>query len=142
MKDRKVMISIVSVQSDGESSSRIELDSEGVFRKLDDGFEVSYDETEATGFAGSHTRLTYKNDGYITMDRSGSTSSKLILEQGKRHLCRYGTPYGEMSVGVSTSMVNACIDEVGAKMQFHYAIDINSQELGNYEITLNASFDA
>lgn len=140
MDGRKVIITIESKQSDYEGSSKVELVTEGKLTTVGSGFEVSYDETEATGFAGSHTRLTY-SDGYITMDRSGSTSTKLILELGKRHLCNYGTPYGDMMVGVSTSMVTARIDAEGARMEFHYTIDINSEKIGDHEIVLSAKYD-
>lgn len=138
MEHRKAIIKIVSLQSDGDNSSKIELVSEGYLTALADGFEVAYNETQATGFEGSSTRLTYKNGGYITMNRSGSWSSKLILEEGKRHLCRYGTPYGDLSVGVYTSMVSAHINDDGAKMEFHYTIDIGSETVGKYEIVLQA----
>lgn len=139
MKGKKAIIRIVSIQPDTEGGSKVELVSEGYMKKLGDGFEVSYDETAATGFDGSHTCLTYKTGGYITMNRSGSWASRLILEQGKRHICRYGTPYGDMSVGVTTSMVSAAMNDSGARMEFHYKIDIGSETVGSHEIIIEAT---
>ena len=46
------------------------------------------------------------------MMRSGS-STRLILEEGRRHLCLYDTGYGTLSVGVFTSELSSCLGEGG-----------------------------
>ncbi len=140
--DKKIMLRLVSLQSDGEDKSKVELLSEGLLRMTDAGYEISYKETDATGFAGSTTKLTVVSDQKVTMERTGAASSTLILEKGKKHHCHYGTPYGELMVGVTTNSIKSTITENGGTLDFKYVLDINSSYVGDYEINLDVKADS
>ncbi len=140
--DKKIMLRLVSLQSDGEDKSKVELFSEGLLRMTDAGYEISYNETDATGFAGSTTKLTVVSDSKVTMERTGAASSTLILEKGKKHHCHYGTPYGDLMVGVTTSSIKSTITENGGTLDFKYVLDINSSYVGDYEINLDVKADS
>ena len=142
MKNKNVMINLVSFQSDGREKSKIEIISEGKFSKINGNYEISYEETEATGFEGSRTKLTVTDGSLVTMERSGSASSHLVLERGKKHHCHYGTPYGDFMVGVTTSFIESKLDENGGTLDFKYVIDINSSYIGDYEINIKVNADA
>ncbi len=74
----------------------------------EDGRRVfSYEETEATGMAGSTTSLTYLLDRpeLVTMLREGAVSTALVFEEGKRHHCLYQTPFMPFEVCVYTLKV-------------------------------------
>ena len=52
--------------------------------------------------------------------------TNLILENGKRHLCQYGTPYGEVMMGIfTTKLVDSLTDE-GGDLTVEYLLDVNS----------------
>lgn len=140
--DKKIMLRLVSLQSDGEDKSKVELLSEGLLRMTDAGYEISYNETDATGFAGSTTKLTVVSDSKVTMERTGAASSTLILEKGKKHHCHYGTPYGDLMVGVTTNSIKSTITENGGTLDFKYVLDINSSYVGDYEINLDVKADS
>lgn len=99
--------------ADGEIGVRtepeeVEIQSVGVMRETDGRMEFSYDETEATGMAGSTTTLTYAVDNpeLVTMLREGSVSTALVFEEGKRHHCLYQTPFMPFEVCVHTVKVD------------------------------------
>lgn len=140
--DKKIMLRLVSLQSDGEDKSKVEILSEGLLRMTDAGYEISYNETDATGFAGSTTKLTVVSDSKVTMERTGAASSTLILEKGKKHHCHYGTPYGDLMVGVTTNSIKSTITENGGTLDFKYVLDINSSYVGDYEINLDVKADS
>lgn len=73
--------------------------------------------------------------GKVTMMRAGS-STRLILEQGKRHLCLYDTGYGTLTVGVFTSELREELGEQGAFLDIRYTLDIDSNLSSSNEITV------
>lgn len=136
LKKKDVSIRLVSRQSDGENKEETELLSEGTLEIGDESYTISYEETEATGFEGSMTSLTAFGNEKVFMKRTGSVSSDLIVEIGRKHHCIYGTPYGEFSVGVTAKSVENKLDENGGVLNFHYIIDVNSCYLGDFEISI------
>ncbi len=142
MDSSKAVIRLVSNQSTpGGEDEHIELISEGIFEKTPDGYVMSYRETEATGFAGSKTTLTIHGSDIIVMQRTGSANSNLILERGQRHLCHYGTPYGNIVVGVTATDIRSELSETGGSLDFRYTIDDNSAHVGNYGINITVSIE-
>ena len=62
----------------------------------------------------------------ITLLRSGGDETHLVLERGKRHLCRYDTGYGPMTVGVYTHEMTDELGENGGRFSVRYTLDVNS----------------
>lgn len=135
----KVIVRLLSEQECGGESSNVELVSEGTFKKLNGGFEISYDENADTGYENSRTRLTVTDNRYVIMEREGDVSGKLILENGVTHICHYGTPFGIMEISVSAQGIKAYTDEKGAFLEFKYSIDFGGGFTGNYKVTVNAA---
>ena len=135
LNKKDVSIKLISRQSDGENNEETELFSQGEYEKIDGGYKISYDETEATGFEGSTTSLTVTNNK-VVMDRYGKVSSNLIVELGTKHHCVYGTPYGDFMIGVNATSIVSNLDDNGGKLDFHYVIDINSSYLGDFDISV------
>ncbi len=129
------ILTIKSTQSDGKETNRTEVITEGKFVKTDIGFEISYTETEATGYQGCNTTLTY-SQGRLQLIRMGSANSDLLIEAGKKNYCLYGTPYGDLTVGVLGKTVDALITDNGGRVNASYVLDINSAYVGDYEISL------
>lgn len=130
-------ISLVSTQSDGDNSEQTEIITKGHFEKKDDRFIITYKETEATGFEGATTELSVYGNKKIVMNRTGEFMSNLIVEMGKKHYCQYGTPYGEIVVGVSSKEINSHLDENGGKINFKYVIDVNSSYVGDFDVSID-----
>ncbi|MGN0601831.1 MAG: DUF1934 domain-containing protein [Oscillospiraceae bacterium] len=130
-------ISLISTQSDGQNSDQSEMITQGHFEKKDDRFVISYKETEATGFDGSFTELSIYGNKKIVLNRTGDFMSNLIVETGKKHYCQYGTPYGEIVVGVNSKEINSELDEKGGRVNFKYVIDVNSSYVGDFDVTID-----
>lgn len=132
-----VTISLVSTQSDGKNSEQSEIITKGTYKKIDDKYVISYKETEATGFDGATTELSVYGDEKVVMNRTGDFMSNLIVEMGKKHHCQYGTPYGEIIVGVNSKEIRTQLDENGGMVNFKYVIDVNSSYIGDFDVTIN-----
>lgn len=145
-KAKKVTITLKSISDSGHGAPDVmELITEGTFKPVKlgnaDGWEISYEDSEATGFAGSTTTVTCIGNELASMRRSGSADSHLVIEKDRRHHCHYGTEYGDMLLGISASRIINRLSEEGGVLYFKYTIDINSAFVSENEIYFEVSFD-
>lgn len=132
-----VLITIKSTQRNGEISDVTEVITEGRYILTSTGCEMFYTETEATGFEGSQTIVRVVPDKRLEMMRSGTANTELLIETGRKNYCRYGTPYGEVTVGAIAKKVDADLKENGCFVTAEYTMDINSELLGEYTLEIS-----
>ncbi len=132
----EVLINLTSIQTVDKESTKTELITSGELKGIDGGFEIAYDESEATGFEGSKTILTVKGNEWASIDRVGKANSNLIIEKGTKHHCHYGTPFGDFTVGIyAHSIVNELRPD-GGNLYLKYTVDINSSYISDNEILI------
>lgn len=69
-----------STQTVDQDKDSTELFTFGAMESTENGFRLYYDESEATGFAGSSVTLEV-TDEMVTMTRSGKAISSLFIEK-------------------------------------------------------------
>ena len=133
-----VIISIKGKQLYAESApEEMELVTAGTLnRDGAGGYTVSYQETELTGLEGTVTKLHIR-DGQVTLLREGSINSQMVFEEGRRHLSMYETPYGALSIGVSTRRMRSTLGEAGGDLEIDYAIEIDNLIAGHNLFRMN-----
>ena len=135
--DENVIISIKSSQmADGQKPDTIELVTAGNLCKEENGYTISYQESELTGLEGTTTKLRIEGPR-VTLLREGSVNSQMIFEEGEKHLSMYETPYGAMAVGIDTRRVASTIGESGGDLRINYAIEIDNLLVGRTLFRLN-----
>ncbi len=137
MNNKDVLITLKSVQKNEKDSDETEIITQGLYTKNEDGYTISYEESSATGFGGSTTILKVVGKEQVTMERTGSTTSNLFIESGKKHHCHYGTPYGDFTVGITTKNITSTLTENGGDLYLNYIVDINSSYVSENEIYVN-----
>lgn len=137
MSKKNATISLISNQTDGINSDQSEIITQGFFEKKDDHFIISYAESEATGFDGAMTELSIFGNNKVVLNRTGEFMSNLIIEMGRKHHCSYGTPYGDLMVGIDSKEINSQLNENGGKLNFKYVLDVNSSYIGDFDVTIN-----
>lgn len=130
------MISIVGKQQADGETGEIRLETLGSYVQKGDHWYIvykEYDEDNPNRYQTSILKVE-KNDK-VTLMR-GNSSTRLILEKGKRHLCQYDTGYGTLMVGIFTSSFDSTLDASGGSLQVRYTLDINSALSSNNEILI------
>ena len=123
--------------ADGQTD-RSDLFTKGEYRQHEGAYYIEYDESEATGFDGSHVQLSVKDD-VVTMTRTGRAFSSLVFEQGKRHFCHYGTEFGDCMIGITTSYLRHVMADNGGEISVKYSIDVNGGLMLENEIIINVT---
>ena len=118
-----------------EGSGEITLNTTGSYTYRGGARFIAYKEYDEENPKVSYTSVLKVEPGKVTMMRSGS-ATRLILEQGKRHLCLYDTGYGTMTVGVFTSSMHSSLGEHGGRIDIQYTLDIDSNLSSSNEITV------
>ncbi len=90
-----VIVSLCSVQRLDDDTETTEMTACGTLDTLADGARLCYTEPPQDG--GAVVTVLVSNTQTI-IERRGEISSKITLEEGKRHDCRYETPYGLLTL--------------------------------------------
>ncbi|MBW7571604.1 DUF1934 domain-containing protein [Caproiciproducens faecalis] len=121
------LISIIGRQKIDDETGEIELTTLGSYVKKGNSQYIVYKEYDADNHNAAQTSvLKVDGNSKVTLMRGGADSTRLILENGKRHLCQYDTGFGNMMVGVFTSRVKSSLGEMGGNLEVNYTLDINS----------------
>lgn len=134
---KDVVLRLTSVQTVDQDSSSMELTTTGKMEVNADGVSIMYEESEATGFEGSKTTLVCKGNHWASIERCGAANSSLVIEKDKKHHCHYGTPYGDVTVGIYTHAIDNQINEKGGRLYLKYTVDINSSYISDNEIFID-----
>lgn len=134
---KDVLIDIKGIYRQDGEQDQVELVTTGSYYKRNGDYYIAYDESEMTGFDGTHTVLRVEGSQRVTLSRSGNTKSQLIIERGVRHQCHYDTGYGAMTIGVSGDRVFSDLDDHGGKLQFSYSLDVNTSLASENEVFIN-----
>lgn len=119
-----------------EPAQTIRLTTEGQLYQSGDAWFVAYDESEATGMAGTRTTLSIDAGGAVTLTRSGSLEMNLVFVRNTRHITQMQTPYGEIDVGIYTNIVESDLCAGGGSIHLGYSVDFNQQETTNTKLDL------
>lgn len=121
---RNVNLKIRTIQKlMNDDPEEFELLTDADYECMPDGsIAITYDDSIATGMKGRSTILC-SGDGSARVTRDGESPSEIVLEKAKTHHCRYATPYGSISISVTTSAIDNSLTEDGGELHFRYAID-------------------
>ena len=128
--EKDVIISIQGMQHyAGMDSDNIELVTEGKLEETEGSLLLSYQESELTGMEGTTTMFQVEPER-VTLLRTGSVSSQMVFEPGRRHMSLYSTPYGSMEIGIVARKLHSTLDQGGGKLEIDYDIEINHTLMG------------
>ena len=83
------------------------------------------------------TTLTVMDENMVTMSRSGTANTQLIVQNGVRHQCYYDIGYGDMIIGVNGQSIRSSLGERGGDLKFAYSLDVNSMLASENEMIIN-----
>ena len=131
MTEKNVLIFVRGEQQyEGVEPDVTELMTEGTMIVAENGDTVlSYQETALPGMEGTLTCCILHGDTG-TLARSGAVSSQIVFQKGKQHSSFYETPWGALSVDVTTSCLAMKLGERGGVMEIKYSIAVEHQVTG------------
>ena len=127
---QNVMISVKGEQYyEGVDPNATELLTEGQLEKTENGWLLSYEESELTGMEGTTTIFEIEEEK-VVLRRVGSVQSEMHFQSGEISTSAYETPYGTLTVEVGTSFLRSDIKETGGELEIRYSIAVEHQVTG------------
>lgn len=114
---------------EGMDPDATELVTEGLLIPTEDGILLRYEESALTGMEGTTTTFALQGRQVI-LTRSGSVNSQMVFEHGVRHTSLYETPYGELTVDISTSLLENHMTPRGGTLEIRYSIAVEHTVTG------------
>jgi len=137
LKEQWILM-LKSIQHDGKDTSVSELNTETEFYRDENGdLVLEYDESETTGMEGSHMQLRVSPEKMVSVIRTGTFQTHLVVQSGVKHFCHYATPFGDIAVGITAKWVRSTLTEHGGHLEMRYIVDGNSTLLSDNEIILD-----
>ncbi len=119
-----VTISFCSAQTVDDERTETAFTTTGVLEMTSDGKKLCYQEPPQEGVAGADVTITVRGTKLL-IERRGETTSQMILEKNKRHICRYDTPYGRLILYTIASYVAFDFQEGAGQLTARYTLDMN-----------------
>ena len=127
---QSVILSIRGRQTYQEQEPEvIELVTEGVLEQLENGWELTYEESALTGLQGVHTTFRIEPD-QIVLTRTGKLNSQMIFRVGQVHESLYQVEFGALMICVMASRIRSDITSQGGTVELEYAIEIEHTAAG------------
>ena len=120
-------ISIVGRQKIDGETGEVEVNTLGSYVRKGKNRYIVYKEYDADTAHASRTSVLKVEEGEkMTLMRGNGDSTRLILENGKRHFCSYDTGFGCMTVGVFTQSFRSSLTDQGGSLDVSYTLDVDS----------------
>lgn len=133
---KKVNINLISTQTDGNETNRDVNNYVGTFTKTDDGFILSYNESEDFG-AKAKTSVRIESNARAIIERTGSVNSVIIIEKGVSHTNVYPTQFGEIHLNFYAKEVKSSLNEDGGEIFLKYQVLADKNAISTNTITLS-----
>ncbi len=134
MKD--VILKIKGTHTVGDAEPDvIEMITEGGMDITDRRILLVYN--EGADLDGVQTELRVDGEKTAMLKRGTSNAGRIVIQKGKRHLCHYVIPQGEMMVGVFGENIKNTLGETGGELFLSYTIDINMGLLSKNQVEIS-----
>ena len=134
---REVLLTIRGQQtySDQEPET-VELVTEGVLESIENGWKLTYEESDLTGLKGVTTTFQVE-PGKVTLSRKGPLNSQMVFQEGVFHESLYQMEFGALMLTVCANKVSYDITENGGTIDLLYSIEIENTAAGHIEYHLD-----
>ena len=128
--ENDAIITIKTLQSDGNSDEEMELITEGKFYKSKDKFYILYTENGTDKSLPRKVMIIIEVSG-VRMIRKGPFATQMNYVVGKTIETIYHTPYGDFMLLITTIRIDNSIDENGGVLKLIYRLSIAGEEFYN-----------
>lgn len=122
----RILLEITGTQQIDRDKDKIELTTIGTIRDDGSAYIIRYTEEQTPPLAPVKVTVRIqKDESAVQMTRTGAFDSCLMIEKSKRNLCRYGTEFGDILLGIYGREIETKIDDSNGSFFFGYDVDIN-----------------
>lgn len=134
---KKVKITIKGSQYVPDSDEEFfELVTDGEYVQNGSRAEVSYIESELTGYNGLKTTFIVEPD-MITLSRAGGAAGDMLFTVGRKQHFLFESGYGSITMGIDTHSISSDLGEDDGQFEIRYDVDVNNAIISRNEFLIN-----
>ncbi len=122
METKKATVHIVGKQYVETEPDITQISVVGSLTKGEKGYVIEYTDYEQPN---AKTVISL-SDGTLLMTKFGESATEMFFSRGERSNSEYVTPYGNISIGIYTELLESSLTMLGGKIILNYNIDFNS----------------
>ncbi len=131
---KDVIIKISGTQfAPGVEPENIEVISKGTYYLKDGKHYILYDEVYEQGDEVTKSRIKI-NGNQVNIQKRGVTSLDMQFEKNKKNISCFGTPFGQMMIGVEANDIKIQQSDQKIEAEIAYAMDMNYEYLADHKI--------
>lgn len=111
------------------------------YEKNKDVWNISYDESDATGMRGTRTQVSLFPNGRVVLSRTGSVEMELEFVKGDQRVEAKSTPYGPVRFSVLTHEVKGSLNEEGGAIELGYSLGFDNRHTISTKLQLEVTAD-
>ena len=74
----------------------------------------------------------------VEVTKKGLINAQMIYETGKKNVCNYATPMGQILMGITTKDIQFHVEENKMYLDIQYALEMNGQHVSSSRLELTA----
>ena len=134
---KDVLVKISGLQfAEDQDNGPVEIITTGNYYKKNGKHYILYDEVQE-GFDGVTKSVIKVNDDFLDVTRRGVSNVHMMFEKDKKNVTYYGTPYGNLLIGIDATKVQVEETEHNLSVKVDYALEVNYEHMADCKITMN-----
>lgn len=132
---KNVVITVRGLQREVDDNEPVEVISAGTYLRKADTHYLSYEEADEDGKI-TKNRIKITPD-CIEMTKQGGITTQMLFVIGQKQYTCYATPFGDLTLGVTTKMINLAEDEQQISAELRYDLEVNGAHMSECELDIN-----
>lgn len=133
---KEVLLTLTGLQFDGESNENYSTTFPAEYYERNGKRYVVYDEV-MEGFSQSTKNIIKFNEKEVEVTKKGVVNVQMLFEENRKNLSNYGTPFGEIVMGINTSGIRFLETEERIRVDVEYDLELNYEHQADCKISID-----
>lgn len=131
---KNVVITVRGLQRAVSDDEPVEVISAGTYLRKGDTHYLSYEEADEDGkITKNRIKITA---GSMEMTKQGGITTQMIFVKGQKQYACYATPFGELTLGMTTKYIKLTEEEQMISAELRYDLEINGAHMSECELDI------
>ena len=131
---KNVVITVRGLQRAVDGDEPVEVISAGTYLRKDDTHYLSYEEADDDGkITKNRIKITSSS---VEMTKQGTFATRMVFVLGQQHHACYVTPFGELTLGMTTKYITVTEEEKELAVALRYDLEINGSYMSECELDI------
>ncbi len=132
---KNVVITVRGLQRAVNDDEPVEVISAGTYLRKSDVHYLSYEEADEDGkITKNRIKITPES---IEMTKQGGITTQMIFVMGQKQYACYATPFGELTLGMTTKHIKVTEEEQQISAALRYDLEINGAHMSECELDID-----